>query len=254
MSLIHAEYLKVTRRKLYLLMVIILAVLIGVIAFFLMVFAQVVPEAARDVPILTKPGAYLIGAQQVASQTWFPLVLAVVVLGGEMGSTVWATALTRESRKIRHILARLLVFSLASWLAFLVATGIWSGMAAVAAEGSGSPSAGEWIGATWRIGLIALAWTSLGLGAISMLRSLGPAIGAALAFSFGESILALWGPYENLSLSAATSGLFGTAMDGFVGAFLPGAGLGVGQAISIILGWTLFGLLLTWWGVQRRDA
>jgi hypothetical protein len=254
MSLVHAEYLKVTRRKLYPGMLLILAVLIGVVAFFLMVFAQVVPEAARDVPVLEKPGAYLIGAQQVASQTWFPLILAVVVLGGEMGSTVWATSLTRDSRKTRHILARLLVFTLASWLAFLIGTGIWSGIAALAAEGSGAPEIGEWVGVVWRMGLIALAWTSLGLGAISVLRSLGPAIGAVLAFSFGESILALWGPYENVSLSAATSGLFRTAMEGFVGVFLPGVGMSVAQSIGIILGWTLFGLILTWWGVQRRDA
>lgn len=254
MSLVHAEYLKVTRRKLYPGMLLILGVLIGVVAFFLMVFAQVVPEAAQDVPVLAKPGAYLIGAQQVASQTWFPLILGVVILGGEMGSTVWATSLTRESRKGHHILARLLVFTLASWLAFLIGTGIWSGIAAVAAEGSGSPGFGEWVGVIWRMGLVALAWTSLGLGAISMLRSLGPAIGAALAFSFGESILALWGPYENVSLSAATSGLFGATMEGFVGAFLPGAGMSVAQSIGIIVGWTLFGLLLTWWGVQRRDA
>lgn len=254
MSLVHAEYIKVTRRKLYPGMLLILGVLIGVVAFFLMVFARVVPEAAQDVPVLEKPAAYLIGAQQVASQTWFPLILAVVVLGGEMGSTVWATSLTRDSRKSRHILARLLVFSAASWLAFLIGAGIWSGIAATAAEGSGAPEFGDWIGVVWRMGLIALAWTSLGLGAISMLRSLGPAIGAALAFSFGESILALWGPYENVSLSAATSGLFGTAMDGFVGAFLPGAGMSVAQSIGIILGWTLFGLILTGWGVQRRDA
>ncbi len=254
MSLLHAEYLKVTRRKLYPGMLLILAILIGVVAFFLMVFGRIAPEIAEGVPVLTKPLAYLVGAQQVATQTWFPLVLSVVVLGGEMGTTVWATSLTRESRKLRQILARLAVFSMASWLAFLIGTGIWSGLAAVAAQGSGSPTAAEWVGVAWRMGLIALAWTSLGLGAISMLRSLGPAIGAALAFSFGESILALWGPYENASLSAATTGLFGTAMDGFIGAFLPGTDLGVAQAIGIILGWTLFGLLLTWWGVQRRDA
>src|ERR687892_580753 len=210
MSLIHAEYLKVTRRKLYPVMVLILAVLIGVVAFFLMVFARVAPEVAEGVPLLAKPAAYLVGAQQVASQTWFPLLLSVVVLGGEMGSTVWATALTREPSKFRHILARLLVFTLASWAAFLVGVAIWSGIAAVAASGSGSPSVGEWVGVGWRVGLLSLAWTSLGLGAISVLRSLGPAIGAALAFSFGEGILALWGPYENVSLSAAATGLFGT--------------------------------------------
>ena len=93
MSLLHAEYLKLSRRRLYYTMVIILAALVGLLAFFLLIFAQIAPELAEDVPLLRKPVAYIFGAQQVAGQTWFPLILAVVMLGSEFGSTVWATAL-----------------------------------------------------------------------------------------------------------------------------------------------------------------
>ena len=254
MSLVHAEYLKISRRKLYPVMVLILGFLITLTAFFLIVFAQVAPGFAEGLPVLEKPDAYMVGAQQVASQTWFPMILAVVMLGGELGSTVWATSLTRDSRKLAHMLARLLVLSIAGWLAFMLATGVWAAFTVVAAPGEGGPTAAEWLGLVWRIGIISLAWTSIGLGAVSMLRSVGPAIGAALALIFGEGILALWGPYESISLSAATSGLFDFVLGGFIGAFIPGGDLSLGHAVAIIFGWTLLGLVLTWWGLQRRDA
>ena len=103
MSLVHAEYLKISRRKLYPVMVAILALLVGLTAFFLLIFGQLAPGLADDVPVLSKPDAYLIGAQQVAGQTWFPLILAVVLTGAELSTTVWATTLTRDSRKPAHI-------------------------------------------------------------------------------------------------------------------------------------------------------
>ena len=80
MSLVHAEYLKLSRRKLYYTMVLILAALVGLLAFFLLVFPRIAPEFAEGVPLLEKPEAYVFGAQQVASQTWFPLILAVIML------------------------------------------------------------------------------------------------------------------------------------------------------------------------------
>ncbi len=36
--------------------------------------------------------------------------------------------------------------------------------------------------------------------------------------------------------------------------FVPGADLSLTHAITITLGWSLVGLGLTWWGLQRRDA
>ena len=254
MSLLHAEYLKMSRRKLYPVMLLILGFLILLTAFFLIVFGQIAPDLAEDVPVLEKPEAYLIGAQQVAGQTWFPLILAVVMMGGEFSTTVWATSLTRDSRKVNHVFARLLVFSLAGLISFMAATAVWAAFAFFGAPGEGSPSVGEWVGLVWRAGVISVAWTSLGLGAVSLLRSVGPAIGVVLAFSFGESILALWGPYENVSLSAATGGLydfvFGAGLEGLI----PGADLSRPHALAIIAGWTVVGLVLTWWGLQRRDA
>lgn len=254
MSLLHAEYLKVSRRKLYPVMVAILGFLILLTAFFLIVFGQIAPGLAEDVPVLEKPESYLIGAQQVTGQTWFPMILAVVVLGGEFATTVWATSLTRDSRKINHVLARLVVFSIAGLVAFLIATGIWAVVTFLGAPGDGSPEVGEWVGLLWRAAVISVAWTSLGLGAVSMLRSVGPAIGVVLAFSFGESILALWAPYENVSLTAATTGLYDFVFGGGFESLIPGSDLSRAHALAIIAGWTLLGLTLTWWGLQRRDA
>lgn len=254
MSLIHAEYLKISRRKLFPTMLAILGFFTLLSAFFLMIFSQVAPDLAGDIPSVAKPLAYTFGAQQIAGQTWFPLILAVVMLGGELTTTVWATSLTRDSRRLMHILARLAVFAVASWLAFVVGTAVWAGIAFFAAEGSGSPSVAEWFGLVWRMGLIALAWTSLGLGTVAALRSMGPAIGAVLAFSFLESFLSLWDPYANVSLTAGTTALFEVSLGGIAGAFLPGGDISLAHAIGILIGWVIVGLALTWWGLHRRDA
>ena len=254
MSLVRAEYLKLSRRKLYPLMIVILFVLVALTAFFLLIFGQIAPELAEEVPVLTKPDAYVIGTQQVAGQTWFPLILAVVLLGGELGSTVWATSLTRESSVIRHVVARVAILTVSSWLAFVLGTALWAGVTYFAAPGDGGPSLADWLGLVGKVGLVALVWSSLGLAAVSLLRSVGPAIGVVLAFSFLESILAFWGPYENVSVTAATSGLFGSSIGGFMGPLIPGGDLSITHSITVLVGWALLGLGLTWWGLRRRDA
>ncbi|HLF42428.1 MAG TPA: hypothetical protein VJA46_02740 [Acidimicrobiia bacterium] len=254
MSLVHAEYLKISRRKLYPVMVVILGFLVALTAFFLLIFGQIAPELAEDVPVLTKPGAYLLGAQQVAGQTWFPLILAVVLIGADLSSTVWATSLTRHPSKPAHIGARILVIGVASWVAMLLGTAGWAAVVAIASPGEGNPSVTDWLDVVWKVGVIQVAWVAIGMGAIAMLRSVGPAIGAAIAFSFAESILAIWDPYQNVSLSAATNGLFGVDIGGTFGSFVPGSDLSQLHAIVIIVGWALLGLGLTWWGLQRRDA
>jgi hypothetical protein len=253
-SLVHAEYLKLSRRKLYPVMLLIFFLLLALTAFFLIVFGQIAPDLADEVPVLSKPSAYTVGAQQVAGQTWFPMILAVVILGGEMGSTVWATSLTREPSVIRHVLARLGVLTTASILAFLLGLAVWALIAFFGAPGDGGPEPAEWLGLAWRLGLVALVWTSLGLAAVALLRSVGPAIGAVLAFSFLESILALWDPYEKISATAASTGLFGAVVEGPLGGFIPGADLSTLHAVAILVGWAILGLGLTWWGLHRRDA
>ena len=254
MSLLHAEYLKLSRRRLYPVMILILGVLTGLTAFFLLLFGQIAPDLAGDVPVLEKPEAYAFGAQQMAGQTWFALILAVVLLGGELSTTAWATSLTRDARKTAHIGSRLTMFVLAAWLAMVLATAGWALIVLFVSPGEGVPNLADWLGMVWRLGLIQLAWVALGMGGIAMLRSVGSAIGAVIAFSFLESILALWGPYENVSLTAASTGLFDIALSGFVGSFIPGGDLSLVHAVTIIAGWTVLGIALTWWGLQRRDA
>jgi hypothetical protein len=163
--------------------------------------------------------------------------------------------LTRDSRKLNHIGSRLLIFSAASWFAFLVGTALWAFVTLLAADGSGAPEMAEWLGLVWRFALIALAWTSIGLGAVAITRSIGPAMGIALGFSFLDSILAPFlGPYEKVSLTAASNGMFDVGGDGPFSVFIPGADLSLTQTIVITLGWSLLGFALTWWGLQRRDA
>jgi hypothetical protein len=254
MSLLHAEYLKLSRRKLYPVMSLILLTLVAFTGFFLMAFGQIAPDLAGDIPILSKPSAYIVGAQQVAGQTWFPMILAVVMVGGELGSTVWATALTREPSLLNHVSSRLGVFAIAGWIAFALATAVWGLMTYFIAPGSGGPGLVDWLQTGWRLGLVALVWSSLGLAAVALLRSVGPAIGAVLAFSFLEAILGLWRPYGNVSVTAATTGLFGSSLDGWLGSLVPGSGLTTLHSVVVISCWALAGLGLTWWGLRRRDA
>ena len=116
MSLVHAEYLKVSRRKLFPIMLGLLAFLMAFIGLLFYVLLPALPEAAGGGALLPqRPEAFIFGAQQVAGQAWwFAVILATAVLGGEVASTVWATALTRDSRKLIHISSRFLVFTVAS--------------------------------------------------------------------------------------------------------------------------------------------
>ncbi len=252
MSLLHAEYLKLSRRKIYPVMVIILLGLVAFLGFFFLFFGDLFPD--EGIPAIPKPEAFVFGAQQVAGQTWFPLILGVVLLGGELGSTFWATSLTREPSVLRHVVSRLAALSLASWLAYLIGAGVWAAMAHFGATGSGGLDAGEWLGVAWRMGLVALVWSSLGLAAVAMFRSVGPAIGAVLAFYFLDQILAFWDRWADVSLYVATNALFGHFIDGPLGALIPGAGVSAARALAVLLGWTAVALALTWWGLRRRDA
>ncbi len=254
MSLLHAEYLKLGRRKLYPAMVAVLAIFTLMAAFFTLLFEQVFPDMAEGLQTVTKPEAFEFGLSQVASQAWFPMLLAAVAMGSELGGTVWATSLTRESSVVRHVAARLTAYILAAWLAFVLCIGLWALFTHFFAEGSGAPDAITWLNHFWKLGLVAAAWSALGLGAVAMLRSVGPAIGAVLAFYFFESLIALWDPYEAVSATAASIAIFGLEVPDFFEDFVPGGTMTLAHAVLVLVGWTAVGFLLTWWGLRRKDA
>lgn len=254
MSLVHAEYLKISRRKIFPLTLLAVGLLMAMTAFFATVFAELMPEMGGFA--IEKPEAYAFGAQQAASFTWLPLVLTVAVVGGEFSTTVWATSLTRNPNRVAHIGARLLIFTAASWMAFVFGAAVFAGIVAFAGSGSGAPEVSEWLGYLWRFAAVAVAWTSLGLGAVALMRSTVLALVATIGFSFVDSVVATFvDAYESFSLSAASTGMFeGGLLGGPFAALVPGADLTTGQSLAIVAGWTLFGFLMTWWGLQRRDA
>lgn len=254
MSLLRAEFRKISRRKLFSGMTLILLVFVGLGAFFLIVFPQIAPDFAEGLPIMEKPQVYEVGAQQAMTQTWFPLILAVVLMGSELATTVWATSLTRDSRKANQVFARVLTYTVATLLAFLIAFALWVVLALFASPGEGFMGGSDLVGLAWKGAVIALAWSALGVGAVSLLRSVGPAIGAGIAVYFAESFLALWDPWENVSLTAATTGLFDVDFGGGFAGLVPGVGLPLWHMLAILAGWTALGLGLAWWGLRRRDA
>lgn len=254
MSLLRAEYRKISRRKVFPVMTLVLVVFVGLGAFFLIVFPEIAPDMAEGLPALEKPEVYEVGAQQAATQFWFPLILAVVLLGGELSTTVWATSLTRESRIVSQILARFGSYAVATVIGFLIAFGFWVVLALIFADGGGFMAPGDMVGIVWKSGVIAIAWTAVATGAVSLLRSVGPAIGVGLAIYFAEGFLALWDPWENVSITAASTALFQVDIGGGFSGLIPGAGLPLWHQLAILGGWTVVGLALTWWGLYRRDA
>lgn len=252
-NLIRAEILKLTRRKTYLLMVAILVSLIGMAAFVLVVFPRVAPGLAEGLDPVSRPDGYRLGTQQVIGQTWFPLILAVMTLGTELGSGFWAMSLARESRRGRHVVARLVVLTAAAVAAVYAAILIFAVVVRLAAVGDGAPSAETWLRIASGSILIEFTWVALGLGMVGLLRSIGPAIGAALALSFGDSILALSGAYANVSLTANAAALLGAVEVPGLAGFVPGVGIPPGRAAAVVVGWGLMGLALATWSLVRRD-
>lgn len=253
-GLLRAETVKLRGRWLYWVMVGILAVVVGLTAFFFLVFPRIAPDQMAGFGVPEKPSAYLLGASQVLGQTWFPVILAVVMLGSETGSSIWAATLTRESRRWLHGAVKLVVLTVASWLAMLAAIAGWAVVTALVAEGTGAPGMGTWAGVVWKTGLVQLTWIALGLAAAAALRSVGPAVGVGLALSFGEGLVALWRPWQEVSISSATTWLLGDVADlgGMVsGAF--GEPMGQLQAVAVLVGWAVLGAVVLVAGLQLRD-
>lgn len=253
-GLVRAELIKLVKRKIYWVMLAIFAVVMAMVAFLLLALPSIAPEAMEGFPGIRKPAAYTFGAAQALGQTWFPLVLGVVLLGGETGTTIWAGVLTMESRRWRHLAVRWLVVSAASWIAVAAAIAGWAVVASFLAEGSGAPSAGEWVAIAWKAALVQLTWVAIAFGATGLLRSIGPALGLALALSFGEGLFALWRPWQTVSISLAQSrlvGEFGELTSGM--GLLTSGEMGFGHAVAVVLGWAAVGVGASILGLQVRD-
>lgn len=238
-------------------MALILGLLMGFFGVLFFLVLPALPETAGGGSVVPqRPEAFVFGAQQVAGQAWwFAVILGTAVFGGELATTAWATSLARESRKPRHILSKFVVFTVASWLALLLGTAIWAVVTFLFAEGSGSPTTTEWVGLGWKFLVIAAAWTSIGLGAIGLTRSIPSAMAIALGLSFVDSILSPFVDfYETVSLTAASNGIFGVAAGSPFSGLIPGGDMSVAHALLIMVGWSALALGAMWWGLQRRDA
>ncbi len=254
-GLLRAEVRKLTRRKLFWVMLVILMVVMGMAAVFLLVVPARAPEAVPGMPVIRKPDAYLLGAQQAIGQSWFPIVLAAVAMGGEMRSAAFAATLTRDSRRWAHLFARLAVFAAASWSATLLAIGEWAAVTAVLASGEGAPDVDVWVGMVWKSGLVVSTWTALALAAVTLFRSLGPALGAALAFSFVDGLVSLWTAYRPVSLSTNSTAMLGE-LSGFAsGMGFPGLDpIPPGRATMVVAAWAVGLVGVAWASLQLRDV
>ncbi|HEY7565356.1 MAG TPA: hypothetical protein VIA81_10580 [Acidimicrobiia bacterium] len=251
-GLIRAELIKLFKRRTFYVLVIVLGLLTALLAAIFFLLPRALPDEA-DFPVFTKPGAYLFGAAQVLGQTWFPLILSTMYLAGELSTSAWGTTLTRHAKRWQHLIARLLTTTGASWLAMLAAIGGFSLIALFLATGSGSLEAGEWFGIVWKALLVVFTWVALGMAASAWLRGVGPAIGATLAFSFAEGILAIWDVWRNISLSIHTTALLGSLELGGFGGLL-GDTPSFGKALAVVLGWCVVAIAAAWAGLQLRDA
>jgi hypothetical protein len=250
-GLVKAELIKTFKRRTFWVLLVVLAVLTGLLAF---VFFFVPRLVDQGFPLISKPDAYTFGAQQVLGQPWFPLILAVMALAGELATSTWATALTRNARRGQHLAARLVTTTSAAWGAMLAAVFGFGVVAFFFASGSGFLSAGEVWDIIWKTAFVMFSWVSLGLAASAWFRSVGPAIGAVLAFSFGESILSLWEGWRQVSLSTHVSALLGDLSQlGDFGSIL-GDPPSFEKALVVVAAWGVGATLAAWAGLQLRDA
>ncbi|MGZ5385692.1 MAG: hypothetical protein ACXWH0_17160, partial [Acidimicrobiia bacterium] len=250
-GLFRAELIKLLKRRTFYVLVLVLAVLTGLLAAIFFLLPRAVETA--EIPVIAKPDAYIFGAQQVLGQTWFPIILSTMFLAGELATSAWATALTRNARRWQHLVARLLTTTIASWLAMLAAIGGFALVALFLAEGTGSLALVEWWGIAWKALLVVFTWVALGMAASAWLRAVGPAIGATLAFSFAEGILALWSVWRSISLSIHTSALLGSLDIGGFGGIL-GEQPSFGRALAVVLGWCIVSIAAAYAGLHFRDA
>jgi hypothetical protein len=249
-GLLRAEVRKLAGRKLYWILLAVLAGFVVMAAFFVLVFPRIAPAEAGPIPVIDKPDAYLVGVGQVASQVWFPVILAVVMLGTETGSSLWATNLTREPRRGRHLAAKTGVLGLAAIAGAVLGVLVWTASAAVWASGSGTPEVGDWVGRVAKLGLVELVWVSIGLAAAAGLRSVGPAVGVGLGFSFLDAVLAVWAPWRRWSPTWATSSL----VDGRrVSDILGGGQMTPGEAALVLVLWCVLALVVAWAALRFRE-
>ena len=82
MSLLHAEYLKLSRRKLFPVMLGLLAILMGFVGVLFYVILPALPDSAQaGAAVPQRPDAYIYGAVQVAGQAWwFAVILATTMM------------------------------------------------------------------------------------------------------------------------------------------------------------------------------
>lgn len=256
-GLLAAETLKVVKRRMYWIMLVILAALVALTAviFLVVLPGASVADGSPPLPRVTKPDAYAFGASQVLGQTWFPAVLAAVLLAGELSTSVWASALTREARRWRHLYVKGAVLTGASWVASLAALAVWSLITLFVADGAGVPDAGVWARILLTTLLVDATWVAIGLGGTALFRTLGPALVVVLGLSFLDGILTLWEPWREVSLGQAAGRLseeFGGAVAVAMGPDAAiGAGMGSGQALVVLLGWAVIGVGAAAAGLHR---
>jgi len=251
-GLIKAEMIKTFKRRTFWVLTTVLVLLTGFLAGIFYLLPRVIDDQGGFFEI-EKPSAYIFGAGQVMGQTWFPLILATMALAGELATSAWATTLTRNSRRGQHLIARLLTSTTAAWLAVLLAIAVFSIATFFLAGGAGEPDAAGWWDIAWKALLVQFTWVALGLAFSAWLRSVGPAIGAALAFSFVEGLLVLWEGYREVSLSIHTSALLGSLSVGGFGQIL-GDLPSFRRGLIVVLGWSVLGVLISWAGLKLRDA
>ncbi len=255
-GLLRAEWIKLRRRWVYRVLVLVLLALTGISAGLLLVVPEVAPDAIEGLPRLSRGDATIVGVQTVLGQTWFPLILAVVMLGSEVTSTSWASALAREPRRLRHLTARLIVLSAAAWAAALAAIAGWEVLAAAYTDGPASFGVSDWVGVALKTAIVQGTWVALGLGAVALLRSTGVAIGVAVAYSFVEGLLALWRPYGEIALSGASSSLIGQTVADVSGGFgvTSADPMSFFQAVLVVAVWAVLGWAMAMIGLIYREA
>ena len=251
-GLIRAEGLKLFKRLPFWVMGLLLVFFVGVSALVLVVLPRVAPDAFGEIPFIPGDQAITLGLQTAIGQTWFPAILAAVMVGGEVGSAIWPSDLAREARRWMHVLAKLVVLTAAATLAIATSAVVWIVLVAISADTFSWPAMGEWLSLAWKAVVVEGTWVALGIGAVGLFRSIGPAIGAVLGLNLGDGFLSLWGPWANISPSANQTAMLGEMADLGAG-FGTSADIPMARATLVVVAWAVAATIVAVAGLMLRD-
>lgn len=197
---------------------------------------------------VTGSDEYIFGFDNLRLHFWYPLVIAVVIMGGDVASGALAAGLTRVPNRLTHLWSRILVYGSTVWIDLMVALGLWFLIIKIFEPEVPFISAGEFMAGFWRFGFTTFFWVILTVATVAVMRSTGGAVGAVMGFWIFELfVTATWEAFQRFSVSQNTA-LLNLASE------FDSSQNSVPEAVLALSGWMVAFLIIGIFGMYARDV